>query len=291
MKLFQPSAQTATFTAGEHERYRPVYDSAAVKSQAAFELKELWRYRFLVRNLIARDLKVRYKRSVLGFVWVMLNPLLTMAVLTVVFTQLFRFSVPHYPVYLLIGLIMWNLFAQGSVAAMSNLLGNGSVLRRMYIPPSVFVASSVGSALVNLLFALIPFFLLALVTGVRPSLTWPLIIVPCIAATIFTFGIGLIVAAFMVFFTDTFEMYTVFLNIYNFVTPVFYPVSILPPPLQKAEQFNPMFLFMDEVRKFVIAGQRPAFHEIGILMAVALGTFAVGWLIFTRLEGKFANHF
>src|SRR5258707_10753440 len=175
----------------------PIYDTGAIKSQAIFELRELFRYRFLVSNLVGRDLKVRYKRSVLGFIWVMLNPLLTMAVLVVVFSNFFRFTLPHYPVYLLSGILMFNVFSQGSVAAMSNLMGNGGTLRRMYVPPSVFVASSIGSALVNLLFSAVPFFVLALVTGVTPNFAWAFMIVPCVEMSAFAFGIGLIVAPLM----------------------------------------------------------------------------------------------
>ena len=131
---------------------KPIYDTAAIRSRGMYELRELFRYRFLVTNLIARDLKVRYKRSVLGFVWVMLNPLLSMSVMVIVFSSLLRFRVADYPVYLLCGILIFNLFSQGSVAAMSNLTANGSVMRRMYVPPSAFVASAIGSAVVNLLF-------------------------------------------------------------------------------------------------------------------------------------------
>src|SRR5215467_2505818 len=131
-----------------HERL-PVYDSRAFRLPIIDEFGELFRYRFLVWNLITRDLKVRYKRSVLGFVWVMLNPLLTMAVLTVVFSEVFRFNVEHYAVYVLSGTLLWSLYAQGSNAAMSSLQGSGNIIRKLYVPPSVFVASAVGSAVVN----------------------------------------------------------------------------------------------------------------------------------------------
>ena len=104
----------------------PVYDSKAFRLPVIDEFRELVRYRFLVWNLITRDLKVRYKRSVLGFVWVMLNPLLTMAVLTIVFSEIFRFNIPHYPSYVLTGTLIWTLYAQGSNAAMSSLQGSGA---------------------------------------------------------------------------------------------------------------------------------------------------------------------
>lgn len=269
----------------------PVYDTGAIKSQSIFELKELFRYRFLVSNLVARDLKVRYKRSVLGFIWVMLNPLLQMGVLVVVFSNLLRFTVNHYPVYLLCGILIFNLFAQGSVAAMSNLSGNGGVLRRMYVPPSAFVASSIGSALVNLLFSIVPFFALALVTGLVPSITWVFIFVPCLETALFAFGIGLIVAPMMVFFNDTFEIYSVLLTVFNYLTPIFYPMQILPEWVKQIEQFNPLFLYMDTARSAVISGTISAPSELLSSALMALGTFIVGWLFFTRMEGKFAYHF
>lgn len=270
----------------------PVYDTKAIKRQSVFEFKELLRYRFLITNLISRDLKVRYKRSVLGFIWVMLNPLLTMAVISIVFSQVIRFPTQsYYPTFLLAGILIWNLYAQSTVAAMSSLLGNGTVLQRIYVPPSTFVASAIGSALVNLLFAIVPFFVLALITGVPPSPTWVLIIIPIIEATIFSFGIGLIVSALMVFFHDTYEIYSVLVGVYIFLTPVYYPVTSLPQPLRQAEQYNPMFLFIDCVRNAVIDRSIPPLQEIGLGGLMACLVFAIGWLIFTRLERHFAYHF
>jgi ABC-2 type transport system permease protein len=269
----------------------PVYDTGAIRSQALFEVRELFRYRFLVSNLVARDLKVRYKRSVLGFIWVMLNPLLQMGVLVIVFSNLLRFTVLHYPVYLLCGILIFNLFAQGSVAAMSNLNGNGAVLRRMYVPPSVFVASSIGSALVNLMFSIVPFFGLALISGVKPSPAWAFIVVPCLETAIFAFGIGLIVAPMMVFFNDTYEIYSVLITVLNYLTPVFYPVTILPKWVLQLELYNPLFLFMDTARLPVLYGMLPPVSELLTAALMALGALVVGWLFFTRMEGRFAYHF
>jgi ABC-type polysaccharide/polyol phosphate export permease len=270
----------------------PIYDTETIKRQSSFELKELLRYRFLITNLIARDLKVRYKRSVLGFIWVMLNPLLTMAVISIVFSQVIRFPAQHYyPTFLLAGILLWNLFAQGTVAAMSNLLGNGSVLKRIYVPPSAFVASSIGSALINLLFALGPFYILAIINGVPFSITWLLVVLPLIEVTIFSFGMGLLVSALMVFFTDTYEIYTVLINIYMYLSPVYYPISVLPQPLQQIEQFNPMYLFMDCFRRAILEGKVPHLHELGLGGVIACAVFLIGWLSFTRLERNFAYHF
>lgn len=269
----------------------PIYDTAAIKWQATFEFKELLRYRFLVRNLVARDLKVRYKRSVLGFIWVMLNPLLQMGVLAIVFTNFFKVSLPHYPAYLLCGILIFNVFAQGTVAAMSNLSGNANTLRRMYVPPSVFVASSIGSAMVNLIFSMVPFLLLSLLTGVHPSVTWVFMFVSCAETAIFAFGIGLIVAPMMVFFNDTFEIYSVLITVLNYLTPVFYPVSILPSWVLQLEKFNPLYLYMDTARTAVLGGTISHASELIAGAAMTLLTFAIGWLFFTWAEGRFAYYF
>jgi ABC-type polysaccharide/polyol phosphate export permease len=280
------------------------YDSARTQLQAVVETQELWRYRSLVRNLVARDLKVRYKRSALGFVWVTLNPLLTTIVLSIAFSFLFGKSQPNYPVFVLGGLIVWNLFAQGSVAAMSNLIGNGATLRRMYIPPSVFVVSAVGSALVNLVFTIVPFFLIALALRAPLSFTWLYVPIACLQVTLFTLGIGLIVSTLVVFFNDVYEMYLVLLTAFNYLTPVFYPISILPPWLQQLEGYNPMYLYVSAAQKAVVgttistpAGLvflPPAIPDLRLQLvawASALLVLTIGWLLFTRTEGKFAYHF
>lgn len=285
-----------------------VYDSARAQLQAIVEVRELWRYRSLVRNLVARDLKVRYKRSALGFVWVTLNPLLTTIVLTIAFSFLFGKSQPIYPVFVLAGLLIWNLFSQGSVAAMSNLISNGATLRRMYIPPSVFVVSSVGSALVNLVFTVLPFFLIALALRAPLSITWLYFFVACVQMTLFTLGIGLITSTLIVFFNDVYEMYMVILTALNYLTPVFYPISILPPFMQPLENYNPMYLYVSAAQKAIVgttvkvvtsAGTKlvvlpPSVPDIRTQLvgwAAALLALTIGWLLFTKMEGKFAYHF
>lgn len=268
----------------------PVYDSGAIRFRGLFEIREFFRYRFLVLNLVSRDLKVRYKRSILGFIWVMLSPLLTMGVLVVVFSAIFRFSTPHYATFVLVGLLLWNVFAQGTVAAMSNLVGNSSVLRRMYVPPSVFVGSAIGSALVNLIFSLVPFAILAYVTGVQPTLWWLFLIVPCFLVTLFAFGVGLVLSSMAVYFTDTVEIWAVLLSVYFYLTPVIYPATQLGPIVFALEQYNPMYLFLNIARTVVIDGTRPAYHELGWATAFAIGACVIGWLVFTRLESRFAYH-
>lgn len=284
------SAQTRQASA----RQLAVYDSTKYRLPFFYEARELLRYRFLVRNLIGRDLKVRYKRSTIGFIWVMLNPLLTMLVLTIVFSQIFRFGIPHYPAYLLAGLLLWNLYSQGSTAAMSSLQGGGRILSKLYVPPSAFVASAVGSAFVNYLFALGPFLLLTLAVQVPPSVNWIYLPIPALLTLVFTFGMGLIVAAGVVFFNDTFEIYQVLINAYYFFTPIFYPqeaLSHLPEPFNLIAHYNPMYLYVASFRQIILDGRVPSLDLLvpGLIEAVIV--LAFGWALFTRVEDNFAYHF
>jgi ABC-type polysaccharide/polyol phosphate export permease len=160
----------------------------------------------------------------------------------------------------------------------------------MYVPPSVFVASAIGSALVNLVFSLGPFAILAYLTGVEPSLWWLFLIVPCLLVTLFAFGVGLILASMAVYFTDTVEIWAVLVTVYFYLTPVIYPASALGPVISVLEQYNPMYLYLNIARTVVIFGTRPAYHELGLATAFAIGACVIGWLIFTRLESRFAYH-
>jgi len=266
----------------------PVYDSTALRVPFIHEVSELVRYRFLLWNLVSRDLKVRYKRSVLGFLWAMVNPLLTMGVLMVVFVRLFRLEVEHYPIYILSGLLLWNLFARGTSLAMHSVLDNSGIRKKIYVPASVFAAAAIGSALVNLMFAIVPLLLLALLTGVRPHLSWLFLTVPILQTTLFAFGIGLIVAALAVFFADILDIYEVLLNAYFYLTPIIYPVSILPEPLAKVEQLNPLFHFIDAFRGALLDGQLLAIDRLLIATLAAVVVMVAGWSLFTRLSDQFA---
>lgn len=274
-----------------HEKHLPVYDTAKIRLPLLAEAGQLWRYRFLVRNMISRDLKVRYKRSALGFIWVMLNPLLTMVVMTIVFAQVFRFNVDHYSIFLLSGILLWNVFGQGTIAAMASLSGSGQVLRKLYVPPSSFVVSAIGSAMVNFVYALVPFLLLAVLDQLWPTPTWLFLIVPSLLIAVFSMGVGLIISALYVFFHDTFEIYQVLLQAYYFLTPVFYPLQTLPEPLRTFEQYNPMFIYLDMFRNVVRSATLPSLHELGLGIAAAVLVLVIGWVFFTRLEDEFAYHF
>lgn len=283
-------ARVATWTESHEARYREVYDSSAFKVPLISEIQEMLRYRFLIWNMVTRDLKVRYKRSVLGFVWVILNPLLQSLVLYLVFSQVFRFGVQHFVTYLLGGMLAWGLFSQGTVAAMNNLKGNAPILHKLYVPPSVFVVSAIGSALINLLFSLLPYLVIAVINGCTPALSWLYIVVPMLEITVFSLGMGLIVSALYAFFHDTAEIYAVLLQAFYYLTPIFYSVKVLPPFLKAFEAYNPMNLFISEFRDTIISGTIPTFAQFAASLLMSLGVLIVGWTIFTRVEKAFVYH-
>ncbi|MCS7312692.1 MAG: ABC transporter permease [Acidobacteria bacterium] len=260
----------------------PVYDSARTPPSFWEELVELWRYRDLVVQMVLRDVKVRYKRSWLGVAWTMLNPLLMMAVLTLVFSHLFRFELPYYPAYLLSGLILWNFFAQSSTQAMLHLLWGGSLLTRIYLPKTVFAVAAVGTGLVNLLLALIPLAVVQWAIGAPlHGSAWVWLPIPIVLTAMFTLGIGLVVSSFAVYFPDFVEMYQVGTLAWYFLTPVLYPKSIIPEAYRWWLNLNPMYHLVEVFRMPIYYGYPAGPHTLAAATVAAIGTLVLGWLVFT----------
>jgi ABC-2 type transport system permease protein len=211
-----------------------------------------------------------------------------MAVLLVVFTTLFRFQIEHYSIYILAGILIWNLFSRGTFMAMRSVVDSGGLRSKIYVPYSVFVAAAIGSALVNLLFALVPLLALALFSGVRPTLAWLYLPVPVLQTTLLAFGLGLVLAALAVFFADMLDIYEVVLGAFFYLTPIIYPVTILPEPLIKLERLNLVFAFIDGFRSPLLQGQLPGLGEVLLTTFGALMVAVVGWTLFTRLLDQFA---
>ena len=206
----------------------PVYDSSRRRPRWVEEAANLWRYRGLVHELVIRDIKVRYKRSVLGMLWTMLAPLLNMIALTLVFSALLKTSIPNYPVYFMAGQIFWNFFAQTTNGAASQTQASNDLAKRMFVPRSVFVAAAVGGGLVNLFLSLLPLVLILAVTGFRFYATWAFLPVSIFILTLFTAGVALLLFTLTSRFADVREMYGVIVQTWFFLTPIVYEPSIVP---------------------------------------------------------------
>jgi ABC-type polysaccharide/polyol phosphate export permease len=258
----------------------PRYDSARRPSPVWDEVVGVWRYRHLILQLVTRDIRVRYKRSILGVAWTMLNPLLMMLVLTLVFAHVFRTTVPHYPVYLLSGIVIWSFFHQSTTTAVHYLLSSRPLIMSMYVPRTAFAIAATGAGLVNLTLSLVPLVAIVLLTGapLYPTLAW--LPVPVALAAAFTLGVGLLVSILAVAFRDIVEMYQVVLGAWYFVTPVIYPLDIVPEDTRRWLLLNPMYYLVEAFRAPIFEGTvgEPTLLLVGAL--VAGGMLLVGWLVF-----------
>ncbi len=267
---------------------KPVYDSASYRVSAISELKELGKYRYLLGQLIRRDILTRYKRSVLGVAWTMLNPLGTMLILTFVFSNFFKSAVLHYPVYILSGLLVWNFFSQGTNAAISGLVWGGSLLKRIYIPSSVFGVSAIGTALVNLVLSLVPLVIVMLVDGASFYVSMVFLPVSILLLTAFTLGFGLFISSLAVFFPDVAEMYQVLLTAWMYLTPIIYPESLIAAKWMPFYQINPMYWMVKMFRLPIFEGRLPYWHEFLPALAWAVGMLLIGWIYFTSKTEEYA---
>lgn len=254
------------------------------------------RYSFLMKQLISRDFKVKYKRSVLGVLWSLLYPVLMMAVMALVFSQMFKFKTEgiNYIVYLMTGLIMFNYFSEATNAAMTSVISNFSLINKVYIPKYIFPIAKCLFVGINFLLTLIPWLIIIFLTrfGLGEYLCefnmW-YIFLPYIfiCFLFFTMGIGLILSCASVFLRDILYIYGILLTIWNYLTPTFYSLDILPLYLQEVFKINPLYQFITAVRSIVLAGQRPSLTMLATITLWGLGTFIIGSLIFKKKQDKF----
>lgn len=269
-------------------RTRWVYDTATLRDPAINELGELWRYRDLLQLLVVNRIKTRYKRSVLGVVWTLLNPLLNTLVLTIAFSQIFRFNVPNYAIYILSGLLFWNFFAQSTNDAMETLVWGSNLLKRIYIPRTIFAVAVVGNGLINYLLALIPLGVVMLI--LRHPFTVNLLALPLaiIILGMFTLGFGLLLSTVAVFFVDMVYIFNVLLSVWFYLTPIIYPLSILPERFLSLFRLNPLVHLLQIFRNLIYEGTMPSLTLWGLAFTLGLVTLTSGWIIFTRKVDEFA---
>lgn len=255
------------------------------------DVRELLQHWNLIANLVRRDLTVRYKRSVFGFLWTMLNPLLLMIILTIVFSTVFRFEgIEHYPTYFLSEYLVFGFFAQTTVQSMTSLSWHGSLMKRVRVPKSIFAVATTISGLVNLCLAYVPLFLIMVVTGA--PIRWTVLFLPVsflIIAT-FTLGVSLMLSALAVYFDDVSHMYQVATIGLMYMTPIIYPITIVPYRWLWVIRVNPLTHLFKLARDPVYQCALPAPHVLGASIAAAVVAIVVGWLVFHRLARGFYLH-
>lgn len=246
-----------------------------------------FQYKDLLYNLVSRDIKVRYRKSFLGMLWTVLNPLLMMIVMTIVFSTLFKSTIDNFPVYFLAGNLIFTLNSEITNNCTYAIIGNASLLKKVYIPKYLFPLSKAGSALVNLMFSLIAMFLVMIILRVPFLPTLLLLPIPIAYAFIFSLGLGLLLSAVTVYFRDIAYFYSVLLLAWNYFTPVFYPIEILPDFARKLMQLNPLYHYIDYMRNLILHGVVPGITENFVCLLMSIVMLVIGICVFYRKQDNF----
>lgn len=251
-------------------------------------LIELLHYKELLRQLVIKDIKLKYRRSYLGYIWSILNPLLMMTVLVIVFSQLFRFDIPNFAVYLLSGQVLFNFLSEATTMAVSSIVGNAPLLKKTYVPKYIFTISKVTSSLVNLLFSLVALVLVMIFTQV--SFTWNILWFPVVLLEVYIFslGVSLILASTAIFFRDIQYLWGVFISIWMYLTPIIYPVSIISEEYRWwYDNLNPMFGYLKQFRDIVLNGNPLPIEWLTQGFITAFIFLFIGLWVFKRKQNQF----
>ena len=250
-------------------------------------LLNIRKYRFLIRQLVGRDFKAKYKRSVLGILWSFLNPLLMMLVQYFVFSTIFKSDIPNYAAYLITGTVMFNFFTESCGMTLNSILGNSGLLTKVYMPKYIYPLTSTLSSVVNLMISLIPMLIVCILTGVRFQKSAPLALFFYVCLIIFALGMGMALATSMAFFRDTQFLWGVLSLMWMYWTPIFYPETILADNLRVILQLNPMYHFLKNARMCILGGLSPEPKLYFQCLAIAVGMLVFGIFVFNRNQDKF----
>lgn len=245
------------------------------------------KYKFLIKQLVMRDFKTKYKRSVLGYLWSLLNPLLTMAIQYIVFSTIFRGNIENFPVYLLSGIILFNFFSEAVGQGLVSVVGNAPLITKVYMPKYIYPVTKVISCSINLWISVIPLLIVAFLTGA--PFTKALIVLPyvLICLVLFTIGMSLILATAMVFFRDTQYLWGIISLIWMYATPLFYPENILPEKFQIIQKINPLYQMVKFIRTILIEGVSPEPRRYVYCILPAIVICLIGGWIFKKNQDKF----
>lgn len=257
------------------------------------------KYKFLLSQLVIRDFKVKYKRSVLGVLWSVLYPLLMMMVMALVFSNMFKFNMEgvNYLVYLMSGLVVFNYFSDATNNAMGAIIGNATLINKVYIPKYIFPIAKCLFAGINFLFTLIPLFLITwfsgnVADGTKCYINIYYLLLPFIylCAFMFTVGVGYILATVSVFLRDMIYMWGILLTILNYFTPIFYSLSILPEKLQSIFKLNPLYLYINASREILLYSTAPSIIYLLACFGSALAMLCIGLFVFKKKQNKFVYY-
>lgn len=251
----------------------------------AEDRRELVRFWPVVQNMVVQELRVRYQRSLLGFVWSLLNPLLMLATLGFVFAHLIK-TVPNYPVYLFAGMVPWSFLNVSLNDASMSIINNEGLIRKIYLPKLIFPLARVLIALVTFVFSMAAMFVLLSAMHARPS--WALLFLPVVVTLFagFTLGLSLIIATANTFYRDCGHLVSVFLQAWYFVTPILYPATDFPEGSRWLFRLNPAFYFIEMFHDVLFWGRMPEFGAVAAAAVIAAASLGVGYAVFKSQEDK-----
>lgn len=258
------------------------YDSAARRGRAVEELLDVASNGQLLRALVARNVKVRYKRSVFGVAWTMVQPATMLLVLTAVFSHAFAPRASTYALYLAPGLILWHFFAQTTSIVIGEVAAGVELWRRVRMPKTALALATTCTGLLNLSMATLPLLLVLALARVHLGMALLTLPVTAIITATFALGMALAIAAVAIYFPDAADLYQMLLIPWMFITPVIYPRSILPPRVQWLVGLNPMALFVDAFRRPLADNTAASPVSFAVMTALALATLLLGWLVYTH---------
>jgi len=253
-------------------------------------LKELWEYKDLIYTFVARDLKVRYRGSVLGFLWSFLDPLINALVLYVIFTFLFARGIENFAVFLLVGILPWNFFSSSVGQGSRVIMDNGGLIKKIRLPREIFPISTVLANLIHFLLAFLVLILFLIIFRVpfNPA-AWLFLPVILVLATAFNLAAALFASSVSVYFRDFPYIVESVLRILYFATPVFYSLDFIPEKFRLVYLLNPLASAITTMREVLLDGVIPSVAPLVLLATVALLALAVGWYVFGKLEKGFAE--
>lgn len=247
-----------------------------------------YKYRFLMQQLVTKDIKLKYRRSVLGYLWSILNPLMIMVIMVIVFSSMFRSDIQNFPVYLIIGQTLFNFMNESTNQAIFSITGNAALLKKTYVPKYVFTVSKVTSSFVNTLFALGALIIVFVVCRVTPNRYYLLIPLILVQEYVFCLGLGMLLAQGSVFFRDIQYIYQALTTAWMYLTPLFYPITLLPEKLrQLVMTFNPMYFYIAQFRQIVLEGRLPDTYLLIAGSGAAILMLVVGTWAFLKTQDKF----
>lgn len=250
-------------------------------------IEKLKKQSFLFEELVKRDFKKKYKRTVLGLLWSMLNPLMSLLVMALVFTQFFGRNMSHYIIYIFCGNLIFTYFREATTGGMQALTANAGIITKVNVPKYLFLFSKNISALINFGLSLIIFFVFVKIDGIAFTWNFILLLFPIICLVLFNVGMGLILSAMFVIFKDIQYLYDIFTTLLMYVSAIFYTINLYPKNIQGLFYLNPIYTFINYFREIVLYNQIPSVGTHVLCVIYAIVVFAIGCLIYKKYNYKF----